>query len=96
MKLAAGPYPEDVSAEDVVNQGTSFLVGTPSQCIKFVENYEAMGIEQVFSLCAIGPSSNEEIMNTIRLIGEQVIPHFREKDKENRHSGRAVTSAADN
>ena len=92
MRLASGPHPGDSRAEDVLEQGRSFWVGTPDQCIRFVEDYEAMGIEQVFSLSAIGPAAHEEVMNTIRLIGDYVIPHFRAK--EERQAGEAA--AADN
>ena len=81
MTLAAGPYPDDAKAEDRIKQGRAFWVGTPEQCIRFVEEYEAMGIDQIFSLSAIGPASHEETMNTIRMIGKHVIPHFREKEK---------------
>ena len=91
MRLASGPHPGDSRAEDVLEQGRSFWVGTPDQCIRFVEDYEAMGIEQVFSLSAIGPASHEEVMNTIRVIGDHVIPHFREKEKL-----QARAAAADN
>ena len=81
MRMAAGPHPGDVTPEEVVKRGTSFLVGTPEDCIKFVETYEDMGVEQVFSLNAIGPASNEETMNTLRMFGQHVIPHFQNRDK---------------
>jgi len=55
-------------------------VGTPAECIRFLELYEAMGIEEVILLCAIGPAQHQEVLNTIRLFGEQVIPHFRAKE----------------
>jgi alkanesulfonate monooxygenase SsuD/methylene tetrahydromethanopterin reductase-like flavin-dependent oxidoreductase (luciferase family) len=58
-------------------RGTSFCVGTPAECIRFLELYQALGIEEVFMLCAVGPARHEEVMNTIRLFGERVIPHFR-------------------
>jgi hypothetical protein len=54
----------------------SFCVDTPAECIRFLELYEALGIEEVFMLCAVGPAQHEEVMHTIRLFGEQVIPHF--------------------
>ena len=57
--LAAGPHPGDPTPADVVRQGTKFCIGTPDDCIKFYEAYEAMGVEQVFLLCAIGPAANE-------------------------------------
>ena len=92
MKLASGPHPGDSRAEDAIEQGRSFWVGTPDQCIQFVEDYEAMGIEQVFSLSAIGPASHEEVMNTIRTIGDYVIPHFRAKEERQAREA----AAADN
>ncbi len=94
QKLANGPYPDDPTPAQVVRKGTNFCVGTPDSCIKFFEDYEAMGIEQVFLLSAIGPATNEEVMNTIRLFGKYVIPHFKEREKA--QTGAGVTSAADN
>ena len=40
-----------------------------------------MGVEQVFSLNAIGPESHEETMNTLKMFGEHGIPYFKAKDK---------------
>ena len=67
--------------EKVREQGTSFCVGTPAECIRFLERYEALGIEEVFLLCAIGPAQHQEVLHTIRLFGEQVIPHFQVKEQ---------------
>ena len=92
MKLAAGPHPGDATASDGVKKGTSFCVGTPEQCIKFFENYEDMGVEQVFLLSAIGPARHEEVMNTLTMFGKHVIPHFRAKEKAGASPG--VDSAA--
>ena len=86
MRLAAGPHPGEKTAQEVVKQGTSFLVGTPEDCIKFVEAYEDMGVEQVFSLNAIGPESHEETMNTLKMFGEHVIPYFKAKEKASKIS----------
>ena len=94
QRLAGGPYPGDPTPQEVVQRGTSFCVGTPEDCIKFLETYEAVGIEQVFSLCAIGPAAHEEVMNTIRLFGKYVIPHFAKKERAQR--GAAITATADN
>ena len=57
-------------------EGTKFCVGTPADCIRFLELYEALGIEEVILLCAVGPAQHQEVLNTIRLFGEEVIPHF--------------------
>jgi hypothetical protein len=46
----------------------------PDECIRFL--YQSLGIDEVFLLCAVGPARHE-VMNTIRLFGQQIIPHFR-------------------
>jgi alkanesulfonate monooxygenase SsuD/methylene tetrahydromethanopterin reductase-like flavin-dependent oxidoreductase (luciferase family) len=88
QRLASGPHPGEPTAREVREEGTKFCVGTPADCIRFIEMYEALGIEEVFLLCAIGPARHEEVLNTIRLFGEQVIPHFeaREKHRELAHA----------
>jgi hypothetical protein len=43
--------------------------------------YEALGIEEAILLCAIGPATHQEVLHTIRLFGEEVIPHFEEKSR---------------
>ena len=87
MKLAAGPHQGEATASETVKKGTSFCVGTPEQCIEFFEKYEAMGVEQVFLLSAIGPANHEEVMNTLTMFGKHVIPHFRAKEKAQAASG---------
>jgi alkanesulfonate monooxygenase SsuD/methylene tetrahydromethanopterin reductase-like flavin-dependent oxidoreductase (luciferase family) len=82
QRLAAGPHPGEPTPREVRDRGEQFCVGTPAECIRFIEMYEALGIEEMILLCAVGPAAHEEVLNTMRLFGEQVIPHFR--DKENR------------
>jgi alkanesulfonate monooxygenase SsuD/methylene tetrahydromethanopterin reductase-like flavin-dependent oxidoreductase (luciferase family) len=76
QRLASGPHPGEPTPQEVREQGTKFCVGTPADCIRFLEIYEALGIEEVFLLCAIGPAQHQEVLHTIRLFGEQVIPYF--------------------
>ena len=80
QRLASGPHPGEPTPQEVREQGTSFCVGTPAECIRFLELYEALGIEEVFLLCAIGPAQHDEVLHTIRLFGEQIIPHFQARE----------------
>ena len=77
--LAAGPHPGEPTPEAVRMEGKTFCVGTPDECIRFLELYEALGIEEVILLCAIGPARHEEVLNTMRLFGDHIIPHFQAK-----------------
>jgi alkanesulfonate monooxygenase SsuD/methylene tetrahydromethanopterin reductase-like flavin-dependent oxidoreductase (luciferase family) len=76
QRLAGGPHPGEPTPQEVREEGTKFCVGTPADCIRFLETYEALGIEEVFLLCAVGPARHDEVMHTIRLFGEEIIPHF--------------------
>jgi alkanesulfonate monooxygenase SsuD/methylene tetrahydromethanopterin reductase-like flavin-dependent oxidoreductase (luciferase family) len=80
-RLAAGPNPGEPTPREIRDRGEQFCVGTPEECIRFIELYEALGIEEMILLCAVGPAAHEEVLNTLRLFGEQVIPHFRAKEK---------------
>jgi alkanesulfonate monooxygenase SsuD/methylene tetrahydromethanopterin reductase-like flavin-dependent oxidoreductase (luciferase family) len=79
QRLAAGPHPGEPTPAEVREEGRKFCVGTPKECIRFIEIYQAMGIEEVILLCAVGPATHQEVLHTIRLLGEQVIPHFAAK-----------------
>jgi len=76
QRLASGPHPGEPTPQEVREQGTKFCVGTPKDCIRFLELYEALGIEEVILLCAVGPAQHQEVLHTLRLFGEQIIPHF--------------------
>ncbi len=80
QRLASGPHPGEPTPHEVRERGTSFCVGTPADCIRFLEIYEALGIDEVFLLCAIGPAQHQEVLHTIRLFGEQIIPHFQGRE----------------
>src|ERR671939_170692 len=70
-----------ISSNNGSGRGTAFCVGTPEACIQFLERYEALGMDEVFLLCAIGPAQHQEVLHTIRLFGEHVIPYFQAKEQ---------------
>ena len=82
QRLASGPHPGEPTPKQVRERGTSFCVGTPEQCIRFIELYAALGIEEVILLCAIGPMRHEEVLHTLRLFGDHVIPYFKAKEAQ--------------
>jgi alkanesulfonate monooxygenase SsuD/methylene tetrahydromethanopterin reductase-like flavin-dependent oxidoreductase (luciferase family) len=69
-----------VSPEEVLNTGR-FCVGTPDDCIATIERYEEMGATEIMPIFQAGPATHAEVMNSLRLFGKYVIPHFRAKGK---------------
>src|SRR3569832_714822 len=47
QRLAAGPPPGEPTSREVRDRGEQFCVGTPEECIRFIELYEALGIEEM-------------------------------------------------
>jgi alkanesulfonate monooxygenase SsuD/methylene tetrahydromethanopterin reductase-like flavin-dependent oxidoreductase (luciferase family) len=81
QRLASGPHPGEPTPQEIRERGTAFCVGTPEECVRFLERYEALGMEEVFLLCAIGPSQHQEVLHTLRLFGEHIIPYFQAKEQ---------------
>lgn len=51
--------------------------GTPDDCIRYVERLRAAGADEILFIFQMGGIPHDIIMETIRNIGEKVIPHFR-------------------
>lgn len=51
--------------------------GTPEDCIRYVQRLFDAGADEILFLFQMGGIPHEAIMETIRNIGEKVIPHFR-------------------
>jgi alkanesulfonate monooxygenase SsuD/methylene tetrahydromethanopterin reductase-like flavin-dependent oxidoreductase (luciferase family) len=61
---------EELDAEDMV------IVGDPDKCVRKLEKYQAAGIDRVLCLMQAGRIAPERVMESIRLFGKYVIPHF--------------------
>lgn len=53
------------------------VAGDPEHCIDTLKDYEAQGIDHFIGIQQVGAIEHEEIMESIRLFGEKVIPAFR-------------------
>jgi alkanesulfonate monooxygenase SsuD/methylene tetrahydromethanopterin reductase-like flavin-dependent oxidoreductase (luciferase family) len=56
--------------------------GTPDDCIRYVQRLFDAGADEILFLFQMGGIPHDVIMETIRNIGEKVIPHFRAKEAE--------------
>jgi alkanesulfonate monooxygenase SsuD/methylene tetrahydromethanopterin reductase-like flavin-dependent oxidoreductase (luciferase family) len=74
--------------------GGGYCVGNPDACIRVIEEFEAIGVDEIMPIFQAGHATHQEVMNSIRLFGKHVIPHF--KDKEQRAARAARPSTADN
>ncbi len=69
------PTPEQLLA------GGGYCVGDPDACIRVIEEFESLGVDEIMPIFQAGHATHQEVMNSIRLFGKYVIPHFQEKEK---------------
>ena len=81
---------DETPSIDLVKDGGRFCIGNPDDCIEYIEKYEAMGVDEMMPLFQVGPVTHEEVMESLRLFGKYVVPHFAAKEK------REAAAAADN
>ena len=53
----------------------SLITGGPAECIEYLEGMEHAGVTHVLFRCAL--DERESALQTIRVLGEDVIPHFK-------------------
>ena len=73
---------DEVTSRSLVEDGGRFCIGNPDDCIKYIEDYERMGVDEIMPLFQVGPVSHEEVMESLRLFGKYIIPHFQEKARK--------------
>ncbi|HML01147.1 MAG TPA: hypothetical protein VK428_13245 [Acidimicrobiales bacterium] len=67
----------DLLSMEYLVESDAAVVGTPADCIRTCRRYEEAGIDLL--LCLVNPYRipHEDVMQTIELMGTEVIPEFR-------------------
>lgn len=55
----------------------AMCIGDPAACIRTVDTYRSYGADQVCAMFQVGRVPHDQILKSIRLFGEKVIPVFR-------------------
>lgn len=63
-------------------QGLRGAVGTPDQVREYLRTYEEAGVDQLILVSQAGKNRHEDIMESLELFGEQVLPEFKERDEK--------------
>ncbi len=75
--IARGDAPP-TAASSLYN--TDHALGDADTAIAYVERLRAAGVDNVMCLIQMGTLAQDEMLESIRIFGEQVIPHFRALD----------------
>ncbi len=70
----------DYMTMEYMCENSCCVVGDPDDCIRLCQEYEAAGVDML--LCLVNPYkiSHDKVMQTIRMMGESVLPAFRRGD----------------
>jgi alkanesulfonate monooxygenase SsuD/methylene tetrahydromethanopterin reductase-like flavin-dependent oxidoreductase (luciferase family) len=69
----------DFSRPDLAMLNPNHAYGTVEDCIGYVSRLQEAGADEILFLCQMGTVPQEAQLETIRKIGEHVIPHFNGK-----------------
>ena len=71
---------DQVSSLDQIREGR-YCIGNPDDCLRYVEQYLPTGVDEIMPLFQIGPITNPEVMETLRLFGKHVIPYLAKTER---------------
>ena len=66
-----------LSNDDLIENGMA-IGGDPDTFCRTVENWASTGIDQMIFMIQAGDTTHDQVMRSIDLIGEKVIPRFQE------------------
>ena len=66
----------DKTAEDHLASG-AFAMGNPDTVIEVLKGYQEAGVDQILCFMQMGNLAHTRIMESIKLVGRQVIPYFK-------------------
>ena len=66
----------DLLSYEYIRDSGSAVVGDPQRCVEAAKRYEEVGVDLL--LCLVNPYKipHEQVMQSIELMGREVIPHF--------------------
>ena len=79
QRLAHGEQISGEEVYEVLNKQDSVIIGDPETCRKKMERYRQAGVDRLLCFQQVGGLSHEVILESTRLVGEHLIPHFSPK-----------------
>jgi alkanesulfonate monooxygenase SsuD/methylene tetrahydromethanopterin reductase-like flavin-dependent oxidoreductase (luciferase family) len=74
---AKNPFADAASDPEYLNQN-GICVGTPAEVAATLRRFEAVGFDQIVLVPVLGyDTPHEKTLESVRLLGEQVLPAFR-------------------
>ncbi|MFE0748145.1 LLM class flavin-dependent oxidoreductase [Gordonia sp. NPDC058843] len=65
------------TAEDFMTEGGFVMAGNPDDCAPFLDAFQKSGVDQVIIHMQMGDMPHDRIMESIEIMGGELIPHYR-------------------
>jgi alkanesulfonate monooxygenase SsuD/methylene tetrahydromethanopterin reductase-like flavin-dependent oxidoreductase (luciferase family) len=78
-RLARGEELSTAEVFDVLNEQDSVIIGDPAMVRRKMERYRDIGTDRLLCFQQVGGLEHSKIMDSIRLVGEEVIPYLSPK-----------------
>ncbi|MDY7231067.1 LLM class flavin-dependent oxidoreductase [Hyalangium rubrum] len=75
-RLVAGEQVSNEEVYEILNADAAVIIGDVASCRKKMQRYKDIGIDRLMCFQQVGHLPHEHIMNSIRLVGEHLIPMF--------------------
>jgi len=75
-RLGRGEQTSGEEIYEILGKHDSIIIGDPATCRKKMERYRDIGVDRLMCFQQVGPMQHEHIMQSIKLIGQNVIPAF--------------------
>jgi alkanesulfonate monooxygenase SsuD/methylene tetrahydromethanopterin reductase-like flavin-dependent oxidoreductase (luciferase family) len=75
-RLGRGEQTSGEEVYEVLGKHDSIIIGDPKSCRKKMERYREIGVDRLMCFQQVGALKHEDIMQSIRLIGENIVPEF--------------------
>ena len=69
-----------LDANTLADRGV-IVAGDPASCIKAIQMYDEIGVDQVMMIMQTETIPHEKVMSSIEMFGKQVFPVIREAEK---------------
>ena len=70
----------ELDANTLADRGV-IIAGEPESCMKAIEMYEDIGVDQVMMIMQTETIPHEKVMSSIEMFGKYVFPKMREAEK---------------
>lgn len=89
-RMARGEEVSNVEAHEVLEELDSVIIGDVDHCVSKMQKYQSIGCDRLLCLLQMGAVPHEAVMQSARLVGQEIRPLFLSTSETDRTSKRSI------